>query len=50
MSIIIHVPYSTMTLHVYCTNTHIQNIELQVQLDNLKKELGEKDKLLMQAK
>ena len=30
--------------------THMQNIELQVQMDNLKKELEEKDKLLMQAK
>lgn len=29
---------------------HTQNIELQVQMDNLKKELEEKDKLLMQAK
>ena len=32
------------------THMHTQNIELQVQLDNLKKELGEKDQLLMQAK
>jgi hypothetical protein len=32
------------------THTHTQNIELQVQMDNLKKELEEKDKLLMQAK
>ena len=27
-----------------------QNIELQVQLENIKKELAEKDSLLMQAK
>ena len=32
------------------TYTHTQNIELQVQMDNMKKELEEKDKLLMQAK
>jgi len=28
----------------------LQNIELQVQLENMKKELAEKDSLLMQAK
>ena len=31
-------------------NTHIQNIDLQVQLENLKKELADKDQLLLQAK
>jgi len=28
----------------------VQNIELQVQLENMRKELAEKDALLMQAK
>ena len=37
-----------VTLHLSCALP--QNIELQVQLENCKKELAEKDRLLMQAK
>ena len=33
-----------------CVISLTQNIELQVQLENMKKELAEKDSLLMQAK
>ena len=40
-----HTAYSHLLVH-----THPQNIELQVQLANLKKESEEKDRLLMKAK